>query len=76
MQVDDGILKTVRVAQFDKNTVRLVLESGKTESFYAFILENPYRLVIDVYDQKNAEPAYNQRKKILNRTLVKSRRSL
>jgi len=61
MQVDDGILKTVRVAQFDKNTVRLVLESGKTKSFYAFILENPYRLVIDVYDQRNAEPAYNQR---------------
>jgi len=61
MQVDDGILKTVRVAQFDKKTVRLVLESGKTESFYAFILENPYRLVIDVYDQRNAEPAYNQR---------------
>lgn len=61
MKIDDGILKTVRMAQFDKNTVRVVLESGKTESFYAFMLENPYRLVIDVYDQKNAEPAYNQR---------------
>ena len=61
MKIDDGILKTVRMAQFDKNTVRLVLESGKTKSFYAFILENPYRLVIDIYDQKNADPAHNQR---------------
>jgi N-acetylmuramoyl-L-alanine amidase len=63
IKIDDGILKAVRMAQFDKNTVRVVLESHKVQNFYAFMLENPYRLVIDVYDQKNAEPAYNQRNK-------------
>jgi N-acetylmuramoyl-L-alanine amidase len=54
--IDDGILKTVRIAQFNRDTVRVVLELKKAESLYAFMLEYPHRLVIDVYDQKNAGP--------------------
>jgi len=61
-KIDDGILKTVRMAQFDKHTVRVVLESPKAQNFYAFMLENPYRLVIDVYDGNNASPAYNKKR--------------
>jgi len=55
-KIDDGILKAVRIAQFNRNTVRVVLEFQKAESLYAFMLENPHRLVIDVYDQKRAGP--------------------
>lgn len=51
--VEDGILKTVRIAQFNRETVRVVLDLQKFENFYTFLLEDPYRLVIDVYDQKN-----------------------
>jgi N-acetylmuramoyl-L-alanine amidase len=61
--IDDGILKTVRMAQFDRDTVRVVLEVQKAENLYAFMLENPHRLVIDVYDQKHAEPAAKGAKK-------------
>ena len=57
MIIDDGILKTVRIAQFDRNTVRVVLEVDKAENLSAFMVENPHRLVIDVYDQKHAGPA-------------------
>ena len=62
IKIDDGILRTVRIAQFDKHTVRVVLESPKAQNFYAFMLENPNRLVIDVYDGNNASPAYNKKK--------------
>lgn len=48
--VNDGILKKVRMAQFNKNTVRVVLDIDKLEKYYAFVLEDPNRLVIDAYD--------------------------
>lgn len=49
MPVGDGILKTVRAGQFDKETVRVVLDLQEIKDFYAFILEDPAKLVIDVY---------------------------
>ncbi len=52
LSVKDGVLKTVRMAQFDKNIVRVVFDLGKSEKNYAFMLENPYRLVVDIYAQK------------------------
>ncbi|MBI4850152.1 MAG: N-acetylmuramoyl-L-alanine amidase [Nitrospirae bacterium] len=56
LPVENGILKQVRIAQFDRSTVRIVLDVQKLESFYAFALDNPHRLVIDVYDQKQTAP--------------------
>jgi N-acetylmuramoyl-L-alanine amidase len=58
LSIGDGILRKVRLAQFDKNTVRIVLEVENSESYSAFMLENPYRLVIDVYaSPKNLLPS-------------------
>jgi len=50
--IEDGILKRVRVGQFDKETVRVVLDLQEVASFNAFILEEPSRLVIDVFGRK------------------------
>lgn len=47
--INDNVLKSVRVAQFNKNTARVVLDLRGFNRFYAFTLENPNRLVIDVY---------------------------
>ncbi len=52
----DGVLKTVRMAQFNKKTVRVVIELQKSDKFYAFMLEDPYRLVIDLYVKKGHSP--------------------
>ncbi len=52
LPVGDGILKTVRAGQFDKETVRVVLDLQEIKDFYAFILEDPAKLVIDVYGAK------------------------
>jgi N-acetylmuramoyl-L-alanine amidase len=53
--VDDGYLKKIRVAQFAPGLTRVVLEVGDDVSEYsAFLLPNPYRLVIDIHGKKSA----------------------
>ncbi|MBI4681574.1 MAG: N-acetylmuramoyl-L-alanine amidase [Nitrospirae bacterium] len=49
IHIENGIIKTVRMAQFNKNTVRVVLDIDKLEKYSAFLLDEPNRLVIDVY---------------------------
>jgi N-acetylmuramoyl-L-alanine amidase len=51
--VDDGFLKKIRIAQFVPGKTRVVLEVGDDVGEYsAFLLPNPYRLVIDVHGKK------------------------
>ena len=52
LDVKDRIINNVRFAQFDKSTVRVVIDLKNRKDFSAYILEKPYRLVIDVYDNK------------------------
>jgi N-acetylmuramoyl-L-alanine amidase len=47
--VDDGFLKKVRVAQFAPGRTRVVLEVDNLSDYDAFLLPNPYRLVIDIH---------------------------
>ncbi|HEU5411532.1 MAG TPA: N-acetylmuramoyl-L-alanine amidase [Candidatus Acidoferrales bacterium] len=49
LPVQDGFLKAVRVAQNDVGVVRLVLDVNAVEGYSAFLLPDPYRLVIDVH---------------------------
>ena len=46
-----GFLKNVRVAQNQAGVVRVVLEVEKVRDYSAFLLPNPYRLVVDVYGE-------------------------
>jgi N-acetylmuramoyl-L-alanine amidase len=51
--VDDGFLKKIRIAQFIPGKTRVVLEVGDDVGEYsAFLLPNPYRLVIDIHGKK------------------------
>jgi len=47
--VDDGFLKKIRVAEFQPGRTRIVLEVDDLASYEAFLLPNPYRLIIDVH---------------------------
>jgi N-acetylmuramoyl-L-alanine amidase len=47
--VDDGFLKKVRVAQFVPGRTRVVLEVDTLSDYDAFLLPNPYRLIIDIH---------------------------
>jgi N-acetylmuramoyl-L-alanine amidase len=47
--VDDGFLKKVRVAQFAPGRTRVVLEVDNLSDYDAFLLPDPYRLIIDIH---------------------------
>jgi N-acetylmuramoyl-L-alanine amidase len=58
--VHDGILRQVRTSQNDPTTVRVVLDLASLDSYVAFPLHEPERLVIDVTgssDENGAAPA-------------------
>ena len=62
MTVEDGILKSVRIAQYSPDTVRLVFDVNKLNKYYSFMLEEPNRLVIDVYSKERRVPTEVKKK--------------
>ena len=46
---DDGFLKKIRAAQFSNNMTRVVLDVNDVTEYSAFLLPNPYRLIIDIH---------------------------
>ena len=51
--VDDGFLKKIRVAQFKPGRTRVVLEVDDLSDYDAFLLPDPYRLIIDIHGKKS-----------------------
>ncbi len=47
--VDDGFMKKIRVAEFQPGRTRIVLEVDNLASYDAFLLPDPYRLIIDIH---------------------------
>jgi N-acetylmuramoyl-L-alanine amidase len=47
--VEDGFLKRIRVAQYQKGMTRVVLEVQDLAEYSAFLLPNPYRLIVDIH---------------------------
>jgi N-acetylmuramoyl-L-alanine amidase len=47
-EIEDGLLKKVRTGVNRMGTTRVVLEVGPVTTYSAFLLPNPYRLVIDI----------------------------
>jgi N-acetylmuramoyl-L-alanine amidase len=47
--IADGILRQVRSGQYQHDQARIVLDIQQLDTFRIFSLENPYRVVIDVY---------------------------
>jgi len=52
-EVDDGFLKKIRVAQFQPGRTRVVLEVDDLSTYEAFLLPNPYRLIIDIHGKND-----------------------
>lgn len=51
--VADGILKQIRVGQKDKETARVVLDFNSLQDYKVFPLDNPFRIVVDVYSPQS-----------------------
>ena len=64
--VSDGILRSIRTGQYDKSTTRVVLDFLSMQDYKIFPLDNPYRIVVDVYspgeDTAKAQPVAAKRK--------------
>jgi N-acetylmuramoyl-L-alanine amidase len=52
--VDDGYLKRIRAAQFQQDTTRVVLDVTGVSAYSAFLLPNPWRLIIDIHSDPAA----------------------
>jgi N-acetylmuramoyl-L-alanine amidase len=51
-EVRDGFLKKIRVAQYQPGYTRVVLEVADVSDYSAFLLPNPYRLIIDIHKRQ------------------------
>jgi N-acetylmuramoyl-L-alanine amidase len=54
---DDGFLKKIRAAQFSNDMTRVVLDVNDVTEYSAFLLPNPYRLIIDIHGGSKGEPS-------------------
>ncbi len=55
-EVENGLLKSVRVAPNKPGVVRVVLDVNGARDYSAYLLANPYRLVIEVRSAKASSP--------------------
>jgi N-acetylmuramoyl-L-alanine amidase len=46
---DDGFLTKIRAAQYSNDVTRVVLDVHEVGEYSAFLLPNPYRLIIDIH---------------------------
>ncbi len=53
---DDGFLTRIRAAQFSGDVTRVVLDVHQVAEYSAFLLPNPYRLIIDIHGKQTASP--------------------
>jgi N-acetylmuramoyl-L-alanine amidase len=68
LPVGDGILQRVRASQFDKKTVRIVFDIEEISDMNCFLIENPAKLIIDLYGKGRGSgiyPAVSARRRIV-----------
>jgi N-acetylmuramoyl-L-alanine amidase len=49
LAIEDGILQQVRTGQYRKTKTRVVLDVKELNNYRTFSLDNPFRVVVDVY---------------------------
>ena len=59
ISINDGLLKSVRAGQNQKDVVRVVLELDSISSYSIINLNNPFRIVIDVDGSLNTKNSKN-----------------
>ena len=55
--IDDGYLRRIRAAQFLPDVTRVVLDVTNVSQYSAFLLPNPWRLIIDIHSDKSGKNA-------------------
>lgn len=55
LTIGDGLLKSVRVAQYNSETVRVVLDVDNIKDYKIFTFSDPFRIIVDVKGERQAE---------------------
>ncbi|MBJ6801391.1 N-acetylmuramoyl-L-alanine amidase [Geomonas propionica] len=55
LTIGDGLLKSVRIAQFAASTVRVVLDLDSIKEYKVFTFSEPYRIIVDVKGDRRQE---------------------
>jgi len=55
LSIGDGLLKSVRIAQFRASTVRVVLDLDSIKDYKVFTMSDPFRIIIDVKGERRQE---------------------
>jgi len=71
VEVDDKLVRQVRVGQYNADVVRVVLDLQSRTAHNAFMLSDPYRLIIDIAGERNAEPAETNHRRTNNPTVTR-----
>ena len=58
--VQDGFLRRIRIAQYQIGETRLVLDVDDVSDYSAFLLPNPYRLIVDIHGKKPTQVVAKQ----------------
>ena len=58
---DDGFLRKIRAAQATGDVTRVVLDVSDVTEYSAFLLPNPYRLIIDIHGKRTREEGSGKR---------------
>jgi len=53
MELEEGPVRSIRSGRFDKSTTRLVLDLRHAEDYNVFQLEEPFRIVLDLWWKKD-----------------------
>jgi len=51
-EINNGIIKSIKLGQYDKNTVRVSIYLEKKSNYHVFKLDNPARIVLDAGIEK------------------------
>ena len=55
LNIGDGLLKSVRIAQYRASTVRVVLDLDSIKDYKIFTFADPFRIIIDVKGERRQE---------------------
>jgi N-acetylmuramoyl-L-alanine amidase len=55
LNIGDGLLKSVRIAQYRPSTVRVVLDLDSIKDYKIFTFADPFRIIVDVKGERRQE---------------------
>ncbi|UFS69866.1 N-acetylmuramoyl-L-alanine amidase [Geomonas sp. RF6] len=55
LSVGDGLLKSVRIAQYNASTVRVVLDLDSIKESKVFTFSDPFRIIVDIKGERRQE---------------------